>query len=390
MRMNSEDRSAEAASKHTSSTLIEFPRSGRTPVPAWRKELSERVREVQARKAREAELEEEFVEQPFLPMEDEATPALGLVPAPEVNPIVARALERIDNARRTVIVSRSNGGAALAMAPAMDEPAELIAPLPMWPMPAPEPIAEEEIETVAEVAAKAEAVAEFAIIEPSIVPKPQQRALVEIEPLPATTIAEPVEAVELVFPEVAPYAVKAPLPVIAAQTPTARASSALGLDDLAGEATDPTPVFQLRRHDEPIVDESASSLSVRAVAGVLDLMLVVFATSPFAAVIELMGGDWSNVRVWGSLLAITGIVLVLYQACAVALSGRTWAMSLFSLRVADAEFGSYPNFKQSLVRSFVFLFSTATAGLPFLFAFFNRDRQTAHDRLSGTTVVRGE
>ena len=36
------------------STLIEFPGVSRNSVPEWRKELSERVREVQEKRAREA------------------------------------------------------------------------------------------------------------------------------------------------------------------------------------------------------------------------------------------------------------------------------------------------------------------------------------------------
>ena len=36
------------------STLIEFPGVSRSSVPEWRKEISERVREVQERRAREA------------------------------------------------------------------------------------------------------------------------------------------------------------------------------------------------------------------------------------------------------------------------------------------------------------------------------------------------
>src|SRR6266850_7990979 len=39
------------------STLIEFPGVVRSTVPDWRRELSERVREVQERKAREAAVE---------------------------------------------------------------------------------------------------------------------------------------------------------------------------------------------------------------------------------------------------------------------------------------------------------------------------------------------
>src|ERR1700749_252910 len=94
------------------STLIEFPGVNRNR-PAWRKELSERFREIQQRRAREAALEEEHelvrvaerVEAtPEAKPSDEARPSaqLGLVPTPdepEVNPIVAAALRRIERAR---------------------------------------------------------------------------------------------------------------------------------------------------------------------------------------------------------------------------------------------------------------------------------------------------
>src|SRR2546423_1623608 len=45
------------------STLIEFPTPGRAPKPQWRKDLSERVREIQQRKAQEAAREAEATTQ---------------------------------------------------------------------------------------------------------------------------------------------------------------------------------------------------------------------------------------------------------------------------------------------------------------------------------------
>src|SRR5258705_7048500 len=51
-------RSGSPEKHHTKrSTLIEFPGVVRSTVPDWRKELSERVKEVQERRAREAALE---------------------------------------------------------------------------------------------------------------------------------------------------------------------------------------------------------------------------------------------------------------------------------------------------------------------------------------------
>ena len=85
-----------------SSTLIEFP--GGRSVPEWRKQLSKRVREVQERKAREAAEELAALQEAGLVSCALPSGQLELVPDlenPVVNPIVSKALERIERARRT-------------------------------------------------------------------------------------------------------------------------------------------------------------------------------------------------------------------------------------------------------------------------------------------------
>src|SRR5216683_2407469 len=84
------------------STLIEFPGSTR-PVPEWRKQLSQRVREVQERKAREAAEEMAAAQESGMVSCVLPSAQLELVPnldQPVMNPIVSKALERIDRARR--------------------------------------------------------------------------------------------------------------------------------------------------------------------------------------------------------------------------------------------------------------------------------------------------
>lgn len=98
------------------STLIEFP--GRSARPQWRKELSLRVREIQERRARDGG--QDFITAEYGTPSSRATnglmplyngadntdgkpSSLGLVPSTPptpLNPIVARALERIERARR--------------------------------------------------------------------------------------------------------------------------------------------------------------------------------------------------------------------------------------------------------------------------------------------------
>lgn len=114
---------ADSSSNAPASTLIEFPGANRNR-PAWRKELSERVREIQQRRAREAALEAEEAarmqeaetgraafpeDDASLAADRAATKAeerakqLGLVPPPpempEMNPLVVAALKRIERAR---------------------------------------------------------------------------------------------------------------------------------------------------------------------------------------------------------------------------------------------------------------------------------------------------
>ena len=109
------------------STLIEFPGVTRSAVPEWRKELSERVREVQERRAREAAREAAEDERRRLEAAVNA-PQLELLPPtemPAINPLVAAALKRIERAHQTAPTetrpARSNLATAIAYAPARED-----------------------------------------------------------------------------------------------------------------------------------------------------------------------------------------------------------------------------------------------------------------------------
>src|SRR5207253_260934 len=101
------------------STLIEFPRAGRA-VPEWRKQLSQRVRQVQERRAREAAEELAAAQKAGLVSCALPSAQLELVPDLEqqpVNPIVSKVLERLERARRTD--SDTFGFTGTAAAPAL-------------------------------------------------------------------------------------------------------------------------------------------------------------------------------------------------------------------------------------------------------------------------------
>ena len=131
----SNDTAAVSVSTQTApvSTLIEFPGSGRAARPQWRKELSERVREIQQRRAREAALEAEHATrlQAENPGATDVPPAgLGLVPPPPEAPqpnahVIAAALARVERARRQqhqpAPRATVRGGAATAVARVAEE-----------------------------------------------------------------------------------------------------------------------------------------------------------------------------------------------------------------------------------------------------------------------------
>ena len=85
-------------------------------MPEWRKELGERVREVQERRAREALLETAEIGPLFSELDARTAPVLELLPQaemPPMNPLVVAALQRIERARAQI---GRGGGAATAIA----------------------------------------------------------------------------------------------------------------------------------------------------------------------------------------------------------------------------------------------------------------------------------
>lgn len=331
------------------STLIEFPGAGRAARPVWRKQLSERVREIQERRAREAE-EAARRPQEQSPVEPPST-QLGLVPqpdVPEINPLVAAALRRIERARQSYPpMTRSRGGAATAVARVVEDdyqpdtrPAtvEAQASLPL-------PKADKAfIEKTPEAA--------------------REHGLVVISATPPQTATR----VEEAQPE----------------APAKRHAAAV-IDETVLESAD-AQVSDSLPGIEPYDDHGP--LHLRVVAGVIDLLVVVFASSPFAAIIELTNGNWADMRVVASMGGIVLVIMFLYLTASIALSGRTWGMSLLSLRPVDAETGLPPTTRQAVWRALLFMLSLATAGLGVLYALFDAEGRAAHDHFSGTVVVR--
>jgi uncharacterized RDD family membrane protein YckC len=336
------------------STLIEFPGVSRTAVPEWRKELSERVREVQERRAREAareaaEAERQRTEQASNP------PQLELLPrteAPAMNPLVAAALKRIERAHQSASVDarppRTSLATAVAYAPEREENImnETVPPtiqLELESEPAALELTSKELTPATE--------------------KPHLAPHLAVVPPLSTEPSEPV------------VAVAKPEPVLPPKRLIAENDPALNyLDSI--------------RRSVRVDDVSTQSASAfrRVVSALLDLIFCALLTAPIAGALYLAGGSVHDVRAIAVLSGCLVVMTFLYLTLATALTGRTWGMRMLSLRVIDTKTGLIPTGGQSIGRSICYLLSLPT-GVGILFALVSREGYTAHDRFTRTAVV---
>ena len=320
------------------STLIEFPGVSRNSMPEWRKELSERVREVQEKRARDAareaaEAERQRVEAAINSPQLELLPP---TPMPAMNPLVAAALRRIERAHQTAPAEsrqpRTTLATAVAYAPEREENdmSETVLPDPQLAFEPEIPVAEPE--TV-------------------VIEKPHHLAVVPM-----------VEEVEPVRPP-----------------------KRLIKDDPNDPALNYLDSIAKNIRVDELEKRSASAFR-RIVCALLDLIFCVLLSAPIAGAIYLTGTNLRDTRAIGVLAGSVIVVTFLYLTLMTALTGRTWAMRLLKMRVIDTKTGLIPTGGQSIGRSFFYLISLATV-IGIFFALVSREGYTAHDRFTRTAVV---
>ena len=316
-------------------SLIEFPGVNRSSLPQWRKELGERVREAQEKRAQKAMIEAAEIEPLFSELEPKTAPMLELLPQTEItpmNPLVVAALRRIERAHSQ---PGGNGAAATALAYEEQPTLDLNTTIPVEP-------------AIDEVVSKPERVHNLAVV-----------------PTPEVTTPE-------VITVDAPPAPRKPRRVI-----DDRNDPCLNyLDSI------PTSIrVESREYDSAPVFR-------RMLSAVTDLAVVGLISSPVLALTELTNFEWQSPRVIGFVVGAFLVVGFLYLTVSVAFTGRTLGMKLFSLRVIDARTGLIPTGSQSAGRSFVYLLSLASAGVALIYLFISREKHTVHDRFTRTAVIR--
>lgn len=333
------------------STLIEFPGVARNSLPEWRKELSERVREVQERRAREAAREAAAAERQRA---EAATnpPQLELLPpteTPAMNPLVAAALKRIERAHQSASVEtrppRTSLATAVAYAPEREEN-----------------IMNETVPPTIQLELESE-------------PASVDLDLFAEDLSPATEKPQLAPHLAVVPPPSEPEVVAKPEPVLPPKRLIIENDPALNYLD---------SICRSVRVDD-VANRSASAFR-RVVSAVFDLIFCALLTSPIAGALYLAGGSVHDLRAIGVLAGCLVVMTFLYLTLATALTGRTWGMRMLSLRVIDTKTGLIPTGGQSVRRSFFYLLSLAT-GVGILFALVSREGYTAHDRFTRTAVV---
>ena len=334
------------------STLIEFPGVSRSAIPEWRKELSVRVREVQERRAREAAREAaEAAEAHRQRAEAETcTPQLELLPqteAPAINPLVAAALKRIERANQSAPPEGFHHGVKTATAIAYAPSLEVHDAVP-------------DNETAPSVATQL-TIASAPTSETEI-------AETKREKTHSLVVVAPVETIEVNIPK--PIAPKR-----------------LIVDDPNDPALNYLDSIPRTLRVDEVANNRASAFR-RLMCGLFDLLTCAVIVSPIVLALYSKGVDVTEMRPLSILIGAAVVFTFLYFTLSIGMTGRTWAMRMFSIRVIDTRTGLIPTGSQSAGRAFFYLISLAIAGLGILYALISREGETMHDRLTRTAVIK--
>lgn len=130
----------------------------------------------------------------------------------------------------------------------------------------------------------------------------------------------------------------------------------------------------------------APALARRLASALYDLLLlaalVLIATFPFLAVFGDSTAGWRRHVLQGWVLAVAGAYFVWFWTH----GGQTLPMKTWRLRVVRSD-GADVSAWRGVHRYALAVLGFFAAGLGFLWALVDRDRQFLHDRLAGTAIV---
>jgi uncharacterized RDD family membrane protein YckC len=132
----------------------------------------------------------------------------------------------------------------------------------------------------------------------------------------------------------------------------------------------------------------AAPILERFLAGVTDVLVLMFAFAIFSVIFWRSGGRFEvstlNLVALGLIFASIGFT---YFALFTALTAATPGMSVMGLEVRTFE-GGFPNRRTAWVRTLGYMVSTSTFMLGFIWSVVESDGLTWHDRISDSMIVR--
>lgn len=154
-------------------------------------------------------------------------------------------------------------------------------------------------------------------------------------------------------------------------------------------APNPIVTLPLERTDAPVTPAMLDGVIWRRFAAYLvDLLIIGFLLGAYTVLVFVPATVITLGLLAGVLWALYGLLPLAYHVFLV--GGRrsaTLGQRLFDLRVMDTN-GGKPDYVQATVACVLFYLTLMLTGLLLLVVFFNPQRRTLHDWLSGTIVVR--
>jgi uncharacterized RDD family membrane protein YckC len=139
--------------------------------------------------------------------------------------------------------------------------------------------------------------------------------------------------------------------------------------------------------DEFAHDETPS-LFTHVVIGLTDLFTVALSCAPFLALIEIVNGNYAESRTGFAVVAVVLLVSSFYLAVTQSLCGKTFGMMLTNTRLVNAQ-----NFEpitpgRAMLRTLGYFVALAPAMIGLVWLALNRKRRAWQDYIAGTIVVR--
>jgi len=348
---------AELNKRDTSPTLVGFQPKNPS-IPDWRLELQNSIRRRNGGTAATVEPAAPQMTSPVSAVAVQNSPAVVPASVPTMkSERVANALRRIEESRRTF--------ATAATAPAtVSPPRKAAVPARSFPF---------------NVVERTKTDSKSAVAAPALkpTPKPQLVSSLRIEKKKFDTNK---------LPPIPEPNIELPIELAPEQETVVRNEAHFERLSIKNEIVIIDEVDAAETEFEEIDD--LAPLSMRFGAAVFDLIIGGFAAAILLSPFFIANANLASLS---GFLAITGAVIVVmfvYQTATMAFLGRTFGMKLFSIEIIDAEANELPTLHQSAVNSAVYLLSLLLGGIGFLPAFFNEERRTLHDMLSGTILIR--